>query len=79
MKELTMNWWLYGRLFDLFQKEKERNLGGRIVIVYQNWVFGFVWILIVNLNNRPDNRRGPLFVPVLNNRPRHVGSLQLFH
>jgi hypothetical protein len=40
--------------------------GGRIVIVYQNWVFDFVWISIVSLNNRYDNRidnrKGPVFV-----------------
>jgi hypothetical protein len=42
MKELTMNWWLYGRLFDFFQKEKKYLGGRRIVIMYQNWVFDFV-------------------------------------
>jgi hypothetical protein len=43
MKELTMNWWFYGRLFDFFQKGKKKLGGGRrIVIIYQKWVFDFV-------------------------------------
>jgi hypothetical protein len=28
MKELTMNWWFYGRLFDFFQKDFGGKAGG---------------------------------------------------
>lgn len=42
-----------------FKKILVGRLGGgaRIVITYQNWVFDFVWILIMSLSNRPDTRR----------------------